>query len=107
MQKTFNTLPLIFTIAVALGVLFHDTHVDRASTAALALPALLATAGAVDVMTKSGDHTHIERASMPRHANPIRSALPKIQPRDDDRRYIQNKKIYLNGGDQNYIWPSV
>lgn len=101
-----NPAPLIFTIATAFGVLVHDMHIDRAATV-VALPAIVASAGAASVFLKSSDHTHVERAAFAKHASPIRAALPKVQPRDDDRRYILAKKVYVSGGGQSTFWPSV
>jgi hypothetical protein len=106
---SFNTIaPIILSVSTALGVLVHDMHVDRATTAVITIPVAVATAGAAAYIGSS-DHTHVERASIPRHMAPLRSSLPKIQPpRDDDRRYVMTKKLYLTGGgDQSYLWPSV
>ena len=83
----------------------HDMHVDRAATVALALPAAIAAGGAA-AMISSGDHTHVERASFGRGS--AASSLPNAQPpRDDMRKYVQNKKLNFISGDQNYVWPSV
>ena len=91
-----------------LGVVVHDMHVDRATMAAIALPAIVATAGAAAYISSS-DHTHVERVAFARHMTPLHSSLPKLQPpKDDERRYILNKKVYVSGGDsQGYFWPSV
>ena len=102
-----NTTPFLFIITATLGVLVHDTQIDRATTVALAAPAAFATFAAVDVLTKSTDHIHTERASMPKHLASIRATLPRIQPRDDDRRYVQSKKLQFTTGGNNYIWPSI
>lgn len=104
-----NPAPLAFTLAVMFGVLVHDMHIDRASTVALALPALVASVGAMDTLIKSSDHTHVERVSIPRGNNTVRSTLPKIQPpRDDERKYVLTKRLMLSGGDAtSSLWPSV
>lgn len=103
-----NPIPLIFTIATTFGVLVHDTRIDRATTVALALPAAFATFAAVDSMAKSGDqHLHVERVSASGHLASIQLSVPRIQPRDDDRRYVQSKKIAFGSMDSGYIWPSI
>jgi len=108
MLPFINPAPLLFTFATMFGVLVHDTHIDRATSVAVAIPVMMATAGAVDMSIKSNDHTHVERASFSKHTIPLGSAMPKTQPRDDDRRYILNKKVFLMGGnDRSYLWPSV
>ncbi len=106
MYPIINFAPIVFSLVTSVGILVHDMHIDRATTVALALPVLAATTAAVHI--SSSDHTHVERASLPRNMTPLRSTLPKMQPpRDDHRQYILNKKVFLSGGDQNYLWPSV
>ena len=110
MLQIVKPIPILFTFATVFGVLVHDMHIDRATTAAVALPAILATAGAADFLLKSNQHTHVERAEIGKNQLTMqRSALPKAQPpRDDDKRYVQPKKLAYSGGDsQSGIWPSV
>jgi len=99
---------LLFTSVAAFGVLVHDMQVDRAATVAMALPAAIASYAAIDTVLKSSEHhVHVERTSAPKHINALRMTLPRIQPRDDERRYTQGKKLVYTTGDTNYIWPSV
>jgi len=107
MLPLLNPLPLIFTIATTFGVLVHDTQIDRAALVA-AVPVSFATFAAVDVLTKSGEsHVHVERTHGPNTLASLRIAVPRVQPRDDDRRYIQTKKLYLGASDAVSLWPSV
>ncbi len=104
----FLTLPVSMTLAAS--VFLHDTQLDRATAVALAVPAAsLITYAAIDKEIKSSDpHTHVERTSAPRHINGIRAMMPRIQPRDDDHRRYQDKKLSLSGsGDMVSLWPSV
>lgn len=101
-------LPLIFTLATTLGVLVHDTQIDRAASVAIALPVALVSYAAIDSAVKSNDpHLHVERAAIGNHLSTLRATLPRLQPRDDDRRYVQSKKLYFDSGDTSFIWPSV
>lgn len=103
-----NPLPLLFTITATFGVLVHDMQIDRATTVALALPTAFATFAAVDSVLKASEqHVHVERVSMPHHLGNLGTSLPRIQPRDDDRRYVQSKKIAFGSMDSGYIWPST
>ncbi len=105
-----NLSPLIFTLATAFGVVVHDMHIDRAAAAVVALPAIVASYGAydaIDSLLKASNHTQIERAVFPKQLTALSSSIPRVQPRDDDRRYIQNKKLYASGADNGYMWPSV
>lgn len=110
MPSFSTTAPIALTIATMFGILVHDIHLDKA--AALALPVMAAAYAGADAADKylshGNPHTHVERPSLPRSFTTFRSSLPNIQPpRDDDRRYIQNKKAHLGFGDnQGYAWPS-
>lgn len=109
MSPIIKPIIFLFTVLGTTGLLVHDMHVDRMATVAIGAPVALATYGLVDNMLKKSDHTHIDRAGfdkMPGTA--MRSSTPKVRPRDDGHRYIQNKKVLVaGGGEQNSLWPSV
>lgn len=108
MQSIVNPLLIAFTLSTTVGVLVHDTQLDKAATLAVALPSAFAAAAAVDFAVKSdASHTHVERASAPKHAPGFRATTPRIQPRDDDHRYFLNKGGYMGGFDATRLWPSV
>lgn len=100
-----SSITSIAVVAITtFGILMHDIHLDKAATAVLAVPALVASTAALEQSLSPNYHTHVERASIPRS----HSSLPKTPPpRDDGRRYIQNKKVFLTGGDTVSLWPSV
>ena len=105
MKQLAKTAPILLSLATMFGILVHDMHIDRAATVAIALPAVIAAGGAA-AMLASSDHTHVERGSLARAGGS--SSMPNAQPpRDDTRKYVQNKKLNFISGDQNYIWPSV
>lgn len=114
MLKIIKTVPVVaVTVTTLVGILMHDMHIDKATTVAMVAPAALAATGVgmayEKVAISQNYHTHVERASLPKVSTSFRSSLPNIQPpRDDDRRYIQNKKLmYMGGGDAVSLWPSV
>ena len=88
------------------SILVHDMHIDRATTLALAVPALMASAVSVDKFIGGMDHVHIERVAFQKT---FRTMQPSVYPpRDDERRHINSKKASLGfGADQGYIWPSA
>lgn len=99
--------PVLITLITMFGVLMHDTRMDKVSVA-IALPVIaVGSAAALEKAITPNYHTHVERASLERAS--FRSSLPNMQPpRDDDRRYIQNKKLlFMGGSDAVGIWPSV
>lgn len=94
--------PILIIIVTTFGILMHDMHLDKAATAALATPSYTATNGSLEKTLTPSYHVHVERAD----AGP--SSLPKFQqPREDTRRYVQNKKVQFIGGDTVSLWPSV
>ena len=106
MQKTINLAPIIFIAAVVTGVLVHDMRIDKATTVALALPAVLATYGAAHFVG-GGEHIHVKRVAFSNQSSVFHSTLPKVTPRDNDRHYVQPKKSVATGGNQASLWPSV
>ncbi|MDB5163240.1 MAG: hypothetical protein JWN28_848 [Candidatus Saccharibacteria bacterium] len=107
MQKTINLATIFFTLAVTAGVLFHDMHLDKATTVAFALPAVLATYGAAHLVGGS-EHIHVERVAFSNQSSVYHSSLPKVTPRDNENRYIQGKKSYTSGDNgDTQLWPSV
>lgn len=117
MTNIITPIPVLaVTVTTMIGILMHDMHIDKATSIAMLAPAALAATGAAasavstDKVITQNYHTHVERASLPKiNTSAFRSTLPNIQPpRDDDRRYIQNKKLmYMGGGDAVTLWPSV
>lgn len=109
MPTFFKPVAVLLTIVGAIGLLIHDMHVDRMAAVVVGTPVALATYGLVDNMLKKSDHTHVDRAGfdkMPGTA--MRTSTPKVRPRDDGHRYIQNKKVlFAGGGESNSLWPSV
>lgn len=107
MRNTINLAPIVFIIAIATGVLVHDMRIDKATTVALAMPAVLATYGVAHFVGGS-EHIHVERVAFSNQSRIFHSSLPKITPRDDIRSYVQTKKPQtISGSGQNSLWPSV
>jgi len=107
MSATTTPLLISLTLATAFGVLIHDTQIDKATTVALAAPIAMASFAIADLSSKSNDHVHVERASAANHLSALRGTIAKTPPRDDDRKYIQSKKIVFGGGNGSSLWPSV
>lgn len=85
-----NTLPALVSLSTLFGVVVHDTKFDQFATAFLAVPAALATYEGV----KSTDpHTHIERVSLSQFARSVTSDSPRIQPRQEDKKYRLEKNV--------------
>lgn len=102
-----NPLTLSLVFATAFGVFAHDTQLDQVAAVAIATPTTVAAYAIADISSKSFDHVHVEKVSVSSQAGASRMNVPKIQPRNDDLRYVQGKKQALSGGDDAGLWPSV
>lgn len=107
MLPFLNPAPLIFVFGTLFGVLVHDMHIDRAARVALTPPSAMTSANSssiLDSIISRTEHTHVERTSV---SSNYSSSLPKVQPpRDDVRKYVQNKKQFESGGDDHtYMVP--
>ncbi len=101
MLPYINPLPIVITIAAALGILFHDTQFDHAASAALMTPVSLSSYGSVETALHLNDqHTHVERVS-------FSNSQPVTQPRSDDKKYILQKKLVSTTFGSEYSWPSI
>jgi hypothetical protein len=108
LPSLINPLSILLTITTSFGVLIHDTHMDRATTAALALPIAFAVYGASEAIKMSDPHVHTERVNVANTLQQLRSNQPKLQTRDDkDRMYVSVKKYMSGGMGSEYHWPSV
>lgn len=105
-SKLFHRTVIGLACFSSLGVLVHDTKFDKAVS--LALPAVTVSAG---IGARSFDgldnaHTHVERVSWVKSV----SAMPRIQPRDDQRRFYLQKNLSRTNslfGGSRIFWPSV
>lgn len=109
MLPFLNPAPLIFIFGTLFGVLVHDMHIDRAARVAIAPPSSMTSASTSSILESiisRTEHTHVERTSV---NNTYSSSLPKVQPpRDDVRKYVQNKRQFESGGDDHtYMVPST
>jgi hypothetical protein len=105
-----NPLPILLTLTTSLGVVFHDTQIDRASTTALAVPATFATYGTADSAIKLNDpHVHTERFNVADNMQVMRSSdQPRTQVRgEQDKKYISVKRYVSDGMGSEYHWPSA
>lgn len=108
LSNIVNPIALTFTIVTAFGVLAHDTQLDKAATIAVAMPAALVSYAAIEGIKSSDGHVHVERASAPKNMTIMSLTLPRLQPRDDDRKLHQAKRVVYTSGDNGLsLWPSV
>lgn len=100
------TAVLVSAVGTA-GILIHDVHVDRMALVAFSAAGAIATYSVADNLLQKSDHTHVHGATFDKQPGG-KSVAQKNRVRDDNRRYIQNKKVlFTGGGEQNSLWPSV
>lgn len=83
-QRTLIT----FAILTTFGVLVHDTKIDQAL--AIAVPVGLVVLAQVPTLHSEG-HTHVERVAFEKSSH-LTSGMPRVQPRDDHRKYVLGKR---------------
>lgn len=82
------------TLSTMFGVLIHDTKFDQFTTTLLAVPAIMATYEGVAGAIKMGDpHTHTERVSISQLGRSVTMQNPRVQPRDDNKKYRLEKRV--------------
>lgn len=107
--ESINPLPLLMTVAMLLGVVAHDTNLDRAATLAIAVPAITASYGMVEGIVNLSEqqlHTHVEQISV-NGGSGYSSAQPRVMPRDDENSNGRKRKSYASDADSEYHWPSI
>lgn len=88
-QNTAITLALI----TACGILVHDTRVDKAVSLVIAVPAALASVSGVIPRLAGDGHNHIERVSLANAVRDLHNGTPRIQPREDYKKYHLAKHV--------------
>lgn len=90
-NTTVQRIAITLAIVTTLGILVHDTKLDKALGIVIAVPAALASISGVVPKLAGEGHNHVERVSL----DSIRSmsGMPRIQPRDDHKKYVLSKKV--------------
>lgn len=104
LQIAIKPLAFIFTIATSVGVLVHDTHIDKASVIALSAPAIIASYGlAHGVELKANEHTHSETVS--ENLKRMVAGQPRLHTRfGEDKGYVTPKKSVFNTSNDDQIF---
>ena len=94
-QKASHFTIALVSLMTAAGVFMHDTKLDQATITALALPVTaLGLESVAKPLKMTGDpHTHSERGSLSQAIRGINGGTPRVQPRDDDKKYHLQKKV--------------
>lgn len=92
--STLSQLAIGLSLTTALGVFVHDTKLDQATMKLLAPPAINHPDGAARSAKLAGDpHTHSERGSLSQAVRDVKGAHPRVQPRDDHKKFLLQKRV--------------
>lgn len=92
--NTINLFLLLTSLSTAMGILLHDTRIDKAATIATLPVTVSAEVGAKMVHAAPNDlHTHVERASVS-HAVSLLHASPSLMPRaHEDKKHLMQRFV--------------
>ena len=82
-------------LAVVVGVLVHDTKLDKMTTLALTVPVAMMgyeMASHTPKLSSEG-HTHVERVSLANAVRDLHAGTPRIQPREDSKKFHLPQKV--------------
>lgn len=91
-HRHLHIIAAALSVLTVIGILTHDTKIDKATVTALALPAAVGTYS-LGVALSSEPHTHIERVSVAKTIRALNGHVPRIQPRTDHKKYLFQKRV--------------
>lgn len=99
LQKIIKPIVISISLATAFGIFVHDSRIDKATAAAIALPAVVVTYHLSSVMTLLGSdaHTHTERGSLAQAVLDLKAQNPRLQPRSSEDKRHQLQKYAARG----------
>lgn len=96
-QQFFTIITMLISLQTALGVLLHDTNVDKAllSSWTKSLSGVHVDASDGGKMPENNPHTHPEHAQLTRMLRD-NAANPRTTPRNSDRKHLHQKRVSRN-----------
>jgi len=92
LSSLINPILIALSLSTATGIFLHDTRLDKATTLGMATPTVMAPYQANTKLVSENDlHTHSERASFSQAVQDLKSPNPRIQPRNDEKKYLLQK----------------
>jgi hypothetical protein len=94
-------------VLTSMGTLVQDTRINKALEVAAPLPSVSVNVTSnLESLSSATQHSHVEQASVTQDL----SGIPRIQARDDHRRYTLPKYSSRSNtpfGDSQLSWPSA
>ena len=89
---TINFTPLLLTIVTGLGILTHDSRVDRAFISSAPVSGYVTNS---ENILRNDDHTHTE--TVVENLRNLSTNQPRLQTRfTDEKKYLTPRKVFLN-----------
>lgn len=97
------------TLSTMVGVFVHDMKIDQFTTTLLAAPAIaVAYEGSIVAIKMTDPHTHPETVSVSQLGRTMSNKNPRLQPRNDDKKYNLEKKVMKGRHPfDNYSLPAI
>jgi hypothetical protein len=93
-------------VLTSMGTLVQDTRVNKALEVTAPLPSVSVNVTSnLESLSSATQHTHVERSSVTQDL----SGIPRLQARDDHRRYTLPKHSSRSNtqfGDSQISWPN-
>lgn len=89
-----SPLAVLVSLTTATGVFVHDSNIDKVTTHVVSsLPSGVQVLqnGAAENRLGNMLHDHVERASFSQAVRDINASSPRIQPRNEDKKYVSQK----------------
>lgn len=93
LANILSPLAILVSLTTATGVFVHDTNIDKAASRILSLPSTLETidSGMASARLGNDPHNHVEQVSFSQFVRDIQTSGPRIQPRQEDKKYVAQK----------------
>ena len=106
-RPTIQDIAIGLAVGTSLGIVLHDTHLDEATSLAIALPvAFIGMEISSAIQLSGADHTHEERVSLSQAIRDLHKGAPRVQPREEHRRYVVRRNMGKAGHQHgDYILP--
>lgn len=94
LKLIISPLALLLTLTTSMGIVVHETKVDKLTTLALASPVYAAKKLSKGKLLESMPHTHSDAGTFETSSREFRAKSPSIAPRRDrDERYRLQKNV--------------
>ncbi len=92
-KNNLQHIAIAVAITTTFGILVHDAKFDKVASIFIAVPAALASLGGAIPKLAGEGHNHIERVSLANAVRDLHNGTPRIQPRDDHKKFHLQKKV--------------